>query len=154
MAKRSLKTEPASPSPKGYYTTNQAAKICGISHRTIAKLFDAGVIKGYRLPGSGFRRIPEQELLSFIASCGMPASSIPSSAKGPWVHCWEYRRLRGQEAALCEDCEVRLSHTRYCWRFAGSELRVCRYQDGECHKCRYFVWASPMAEESRSSAER
>jgi excisionase family DNA binding protein len=153
MAKRPPKTQ-AVPSPKGYYTTSQAAKICGISHRTIAKLFDAGVIKGYRLPGSGFRRIPEKELLSFIATCGMPASGVQPSPKGEWLHCWEYRSLQKQKVDLCQDCEVRLSHTRYCWRFSRSDLLVCRYQDGGCSKCRYFWWASPLVEEKSSSAER
>jgi len=153
MEKKSIE-KPSLPSPKGYYTTSQAAKICGISHRTIAKLFDAGVIKGYRLPGSGFRRIPEKELLSFIASCGMPASGIQVPPKGEWLHCWEYRELKKQKVTLCKNCEIRLSHTRYCWRFADSRLLVCRYQDGHCHQCAYFQWASPSAEEGRSTIGR
>jgi excisionase family DNA binding protein len=153
MEKKSIRRQ-SNPSPKGYYTTSQAAKICSISHRTVAKLFDAGVIKGYRLPGSGFRRIPEKELLSFIASCGMPASGVQAQPKGEWLHCWEYRKLNKQKAALCKNCEIRLSHTRYCWRFSGSQLPVCRYQDGDCSKCRYFWWASPLAEESPSTVGR
>jgi len=153
MEKKSAKKSSVTPS-KGYYTTTQAATICGLSHRTIAKLFDAGAIKGYRLPGSGFRRIPEKEMLAFIASCGMPASGMVAPPKGQWLHCWEYRQLLGQEAALCEECEVRLSHIRYCWRLSESGLPVCRYREDDCRRCRYFVWASPMAEEARPIAER
>jgi len=146
MEKKSSK-KPSLPLPKGYFTTSQAAKICGISHRTIAKLFDAGVIQGYRLPGSGFRRIPEKELFSFIVSCGMPASGLQVPPKGDWLHCWEYRRLRKQKVTLCKDCEVQLSHTRYCWRLSGSDLPVCRYQEENgCQNCQYFLWASPLAE--------
>ena len=151
---RRASQKPPSSSSKGYYTTSQAAKICGISHRTIAKLFDAGVIKGYRLPGSGFRRIPEKELLSFIASCGMPASGLQAPLKGEWLHCWEYRKLNRQKAALCKGCEIRLSHTRYCWRFSGSNHPVCRYQEGDCSKCRYFWWASRSGEEPPSAGGR
>ncbi|MDH7499066.1 MAG: helix-turn-helix domain-containing protein [candidate division NC10 bacterium] len=146
MEKKSAKKLPVTAS-KRYYTTSQAAKICGLSHRTIAKLFDAGAIKGYRLPGSGFRRIPEKEMLSFIASCGMPASGMLASPKGQWLHCWEYRTLHKQTTSLCKGCEVRLSHIRYCWRLSESGLPVCRYRDGDCRSCRYFVWASPLAEE-------
>jgi len=153
MEKKFAKKSSVTPS-KGYYTTTQAATICGFSHRTIAKLFDAGVIKGYRLPGSGFRRIPEKELLSFIASCGMPASGMLAPPKGQWLHCWEYRGLHRQKVTLCEDCEVRLSHIRYCWRLSESDLPLCRYREGDCRKCSYFLWASPLAEEISYMKER
>ena len=147
MERKSPKRQLDQPSER-YYTTTEAAKICGLSHRTIAKLFDAGLIKGYRLPGSGFRRIPEKELLAFIAAQGMPASGIESSPTGAWLHCWEYRKLRKQSVARCKDCEIRLSHTRHCWRFSGSALPVCRYGNGDCLQCHYYQWASPLAKET------
>lgn len=147
MQTKSSKRRPTQASDR-YYTTTEAARVCGFSHRTIAKLFDAGLIKGYRLPGSGFRRIPEKELLSFIAAHGMPASGIASSSSRAWLHCWEYRKLHKRSIALCKDCEIRLSHTRHCWRFSGSGLPVCLYGNGGCLECHYYQWASSLAKES------
>jgi len=153
MKRKSPKKRLASPSER-YYTTTEAARICGFSHRTIAKLFDAGLIRGYRLPGSGFRRIPEKELLAFTAAHGMPASGIDSSPARAWLHCWEYRRLHKQRVSLCENCEVQLSHIRYCWRLVESGLPVCRYRKEDCHDCQYFLWASSLTKESPSAGAR
>lgn len=53
------------------FTTTEAGKVCGVSGRTIAKWFDAGRLKGYRLPGSSDRRIPRQALEQFLRDNGM-----------------------------------------------------------------------------------
>ncbi len=49
------------------FTTKETALILGFSVRTISKLFDAGKIKGFRIPGGRDRRIPSQQLKRFIA---------------------------------------------------------------------------------------
>jgi excisionase family DNA binding protein len=134
------------PRPGKFYTTTQVARLCGLSHRTIAKLFDAGVIRGYRLPGSGFRRIPEKELLSFLAALGMPIAGQEVPAMGSWLHCWEYRDLKGKGRDRCRECEIRLGHVRYCWRFSGSKLPVCLYRERGCEGCEYFRWVQPLVQ--------
>ena len=58
------------------FTTGQAAKICGVSPRTVAKWFDAGSLKGYRIPNSQDRRIPAFMLLKFMREHGMPMKEI------------------------------------------------------------------------------
>lgn len=53
-------------------TPKEAARLCGLSSQTITRAFDAGRLKGYRVPGSKFRRIPRAELLRFMSHHGMP----------------------------------------------------------------------------------
>ncbi|HMO19316.1 MAG TPA: helix-turn-helix domain-containing protein [Oligoflexia bacterium] len=53
-------------SEKDVLTSGEAAKICQVSLNTIIRCFDKGMIKGFRIPGSRFRRIPVNSLLRFI----------------------------------------------------------------------------------------
>ncbi len=57
---------------KKVLTTGDVAKICHVAHRTVSKWFDSGLLKGYRLPQSGDRRIQINELISFMKEHGMP----------------------------------------------------------------------------------
>ena len=52
---------------KTVFTTGEAAKICKVSQQTIIRCFDLGQPKGFRVPGSRFRRIPPHQLFSFHA---------------------------------------------------------------------------------------
>ncbi len=51
---------------KAVFTTGQAAKIMKISQQAVIRLFDSGELKGFRVPGSTFRRIPYELLIKFI----------------------------------------------------------------------------------------
>ena len=42
---------------EGYASVSQVAKIFGISVSTVRKWFDGGVLEGFRLPDTGYRRI-------------------------------------------------------------------------------------------------
>ncbi len=57
---------------KNCYTTTQAAKISGLSANTIIKLFDSGKIKGFRIPGSRFRRIFKLPFIDFLEENNIP----------------------------------------------------------------------------------
>lgn len=46
----------------GIMTTGQAATALGVSQQTVIRMFDAGLLKGYRVPGSKFRRILTSEV--------------------------------------------------------------------------------------------
>lgn len=48
-------------------TTFQAAKLCGVSHKSIERWIDSGLLQGFRTPG-GHRRLNRSDLLDFIAS--------------------------------------------------------------------------------------
>ena len=43
---------------KTVFTTGEAAEICKVSQQTIIRCFDSGRLRGFRVPGSRFRRIP------------------------------------------------------------------------------------------------
>ena len=49
---------------KTVFTTGEAAKICKVSQQTIIRCFDNGQLKGFRVPGSRFRRIPARRCTS------------------------------------------------------------------------------------------
>lgn len=61
---------------KDVYTTGEAAKICKVSQQTIIRCFDSGQLKGFRVPGSRFRRIPREDLYSFMRDNGIPTDVL------------------------------------------------------------------------------
>ncbi len=61
---------------KTVFTTGEAAKICKVSQQTIIRCFDNGSLKGFRVPGSRFRRIPRDQLYSFMKDNGIPTDAL------------------------------------------------------------------------------
>jgi two-component system OmpR family response regulator len=57
---------------KKIFTTGEAAQLCKISQQTIIRCFDSGRVRGFRVPGSRFRRIPREELLRFMRANNIP----------------------------------------------------------------------------------
>lgn len=53
----------------------QCARRCGLSHATIVHCFDKGLLKGYKLPGSKFRRILPEDLARFMQEHGIPQTN-------------------------------------------------------------------------------
>lgn len=66
---------------KEVFTTGEAAEICKVSQQTIIRNFDRGQLKGYRVPGSRFRRIPRESLLRFMKANDIPVDSLESLKK-------------------------------------------------------------------------
>ena len=58
------------------FTTGEAAKICDVSQQTIIRCFDNGSIKGFRVPGSRFRRIPRDKLYAFMRENGISTDTL------------------------------------------------------------------------------
>ncbi len=48
------------------FTPYEAARVCGVSPQRINKSFDAGDLKGFKVPNSRFRRITADELQAFL----------------------------------------------------------------------------------------
>src|SRR5438552_4746461 len=65
-------------SMKTVFTTGEAAEICKVSQQTIIRCFDSGRLKGFRVPGSRFRRIPRDALIAFMRDNGIPPDSLDS----------------------------------------------------------------------------
>ena len=68
-------------STKTVFTTGEAAKICKVSQQTIIRCFDNGSLKGFRVPGSKFRRIPRENLFLFMRDNGIPTDALESGRK-------------------------------------------------------------------------
>lgn len=63
---------------KTVFTTGEAAEICKVSQQTIIRCFDSGRLKGFRVPGSRFRRIPREALIAFMKDNGIPPDALES----------------------------------------------------------------------------
>lgn len=65
---------------KEVFTTGEVASICHVAPRTVSKWFDAGQLRGYRIPGSRDRRIPLQQLVQFMRANGLPMEELEGHA--------------------------------------------------------------------------
>ncbi len=68
--------DPAKWDDKQIFTTGQAADICKISQQTIIRCFDSNKLKGFRVPGSRFRRIPREDLIRFMKENEIPTDIL------------------------------------------------------------------------------
>src|SRR4051794_22622339 len=66
---------------KTVFTTGEAAKICKVSQQTIIRCFDSGQLKGFRGPGSRFRRIPRESLYRFMKENSIPTDALESGRR-------------------------------------------------------------------------
>jgi two-component system OmpR family response regulator len=63
---------------KSVFTTGEAAEVCKVSQQTIIRCFDSGRLRGFRVPGSRFRRIPRDALVQFMKENGIPPDALES----------------------------------------------------------------------------
>src|SRR5277367_2639927 len=61
---------------KSVFTTGEAAEICKVSQQTIIRCFDSGRLRGFRVPGSRFRRIPREALIAFMKDNKIPPDAL------------------------------------------------------------------------------
>lgn len=66
---------------KSVFTTGEVADICKVSQQTVIRCFDSGRLNGFRVPGSRFRRIPRDALLTFMKTNGIPMDHLESGKK-------------------------------------------------------------------------
>jgi DNA-binding response OmpR family regulator len=52
-----------------------------VSQQTIIRCFDSGQLKGFRVPGSRFRRIPREALYRFMKENGIPTDALESGRR-------------------------------------------------------------------------
>lgn len=68
-------------SAKQVFTTGEAAEVCKISQQTIIRCFDSGRLRGFRVPGSRFRRIPREELVRFMRDNNIPIDVLEGAKR-------------------------------------------------------------------------
>ncbi len=66
---------------KQVFTTGEVARVCKVSQQTVIRCFDNGKLKGFRVPGSRFRRIPRESLVSFMKENQIPLDQLDSGRK-------------------------------------------------------------------------
>jgi excisionase family DNA binding protein len=66
---------------KTVFTTGEAADICKVSQQTIIRCFDSGRLRGFRVPGSRFRRIPREALIAFMKDNGIPIDALDNGKR-------------------------------------------------------------------------
>jgi len=66
---------------KSVYTTGEVAAICKVSQQTVIRCFDSGRLRGFRVPGSRFRRIPRESLIDFMKENQIPLDQLSSGRK-------------------------------------------------------------------------
>lgn len=66
---------------KTVFTTGEVADICKISQQTVIRCFDSGKLRGFRVPGSKFRRIPRDSLMQFMKDNSIPLENLDSGKK-------------------------------------------------------------------------
>ncbi|MFQ5414646.1 MAG: response regulator [Phycisphaerae bacterium] len=71
----------ATTTSRNIFTTGQVAQICKVSQQTIIRCFDSGRLRGFRVPGSRFRRIPRDALLSFMKANNIPLEQLETGRK-------------------------------------------------------------------------
>lgn len=88
---------------KTVFTTGEAAKICKVSQQTIIRCFDSGQLKGFRVPGSKFRRIPRESLFRFMKDHHIPTDALESGKRKVLLVDDEVDIVEMIHAALEED---------------------------------------------------
>jgi len=66
---------------KDVYTTGEVAQICKVSQQTVIRCFDSGRLKGFKVPGSRFRRITREGLIQFMKENDIPLDQLDSGKK-------------------------------------------------------------------------
>lgn len=66
---------------KEVFTTGEVAEVCQISQQTVIRCFDNGRLKGFRVPGSRFRRVPREALIQFMKENGIPIARLQRGKK-------------------------------------------------------------------------
>ena len=100
---------------KTVFTTGEAAKICKVSQQTIIRCFDNGQLKGFRVPGSRFRRIPREALYRFMKDNGIPTDALESGKRKVLLVDDDVELVELMTKVLEEDgrFEVRVANTGF-----------------------------------------
>ena len=63
-----------------YIEVAEAAQMLNVSPATIRRMFDAGILRGFRLPGGEHRRISIASINAFVNSGDTIKESLPPEA--------------------------------------------------------------------------
>jgi excisionase family DNA binding protein len=58
-----------------YITLDDAATLLGVSVRTITKMFDRGLLRGHKMPGSPIRRVYRSSAVQMARELGLDTTT-------------------------------------------------------------------------------
>lgn len=136
--RKEIPADDAATPDKGYLTTTQLARLCGVSRFTIRNWINQGRISAIRTLGKHYR-IPASEAISLLQAFHLDGFDGERAAltSGSLRHCWEYPRNKNC-AEECGDCLIHGSQIDYCFvvvRLLGNDAVRCK---GDCLNCGYF----------------
>jgi excisionase family DNA binding protein len=85
---------------KEVLTTGEVARLCGVAPRTVSKWFDAGQLRGFKIPGSRDRRIPRETLIRFMKAHGIPLRGLDGAVTRVLIVDADYDSADALRAAL------------------------------------------------------
>jgi len=107
-----------------WFTTTEAARLCGLSHMTVIRRFDCGDLRGFRVPGSKFRRIPRKSLIEFASRHGIPLADAVVS--GDLAGVIGGRSSGGRKVLIVEDDRRMADLMEKIMTADGWQVRVAR----------------------------
>ncbi len=124
-----------------YYSTADAAKICGVTRFSVINWTNKGILKTTKTPG-GHRRICRADLGAFIKTydIGVTAFSDKELTNSglDYFRCWEFYRSSSKDGVHnCKQCVVYLSDTRKCYTLRGHMRHQKMFCKTSCTTCEY-----------------
>ncbi|MBI5288813.1 MAG: helix-turn-helix domain-containing protein [Chloroflexi bacterium] len=106
-------------------TTGEIARLCNVAPRTVAKWFDTGELRGYRIPGSRDRRVPLQQLIRFMREHQMPLEGLETGGVRVLLICAGESHARSIEQPLVVDArfEVHVAGSMFAAGVQAARVR-------------------------------
>lgn len=98
---------------KAIFSTGEEAEVCQVSQQTIIRCFDSGRLKGFKVPGSRFRRIPRAALMQFMKEHNIPMEAIESGKHKILVVGGDSVASLAEALKKDPKCELRLARSGY-----------------------------------------
>jgi len=110
---------------KEVFTTGEVARLCGVAPRTVSKWFDAGGLRGFKIPGSRDRRIPRESLVRFMRAHGIPLRGLDGAVTRTLVVDGDYEFADALRVAIERglDYEVQVATTVFEAGLLAREFR-------------------------------
>lgn len=70
MAQKTLRAKDVAAAMNAY-SPDAVAKVAGVAARTVTNWFDKGLLKAFRVPGTKWRRVYEDDLVRFLLEYDM-----------------------------------------------------------------------------------
>ena len=106
------------------FGTGRVARICGVAARTASKWIDSGKLPGYRIPGSGDRRVRRADLVAFLQANAMPLGELAHDGRPQLLFIGGDLRLAGRLQELLPGYRHQLAGSAFAAGLVLAHLAV------------------------------